>query len=142
SRTIDAADEAILALTATRPRLVIANKSDLPSAIGDRLPIDCACSALTGAGLGAVQDRLKGWVTNRTGTDGEEGGIVAGRRVLEHLGIARERIGEAERRLEDVPFEAVLIDLLIALMHLDRILGIDVDEAVLDRIFATFCVGK
>lgn len=145
SRPTEAVDEEILAFTATRPRLVIANKSDLAPALPAlerRLSIDCACSALTGAGVGALQDLLSKWVIDRTGPDGEEGGIVASLRVLEHLIVALQSIDSAGRRLDEVPLEAILVDLKNALTHLNRILGTEADEAVLDRIFATFCVGK
>jgi tRNA U34 5-carboxymethylaminomethyl modifying GTPase MnmE/TrmE len=36
----------------------------------------------------------------------------------------------------------VLVDLRAALLGLGDILGVSADDAVLDRIFATFCVGK
>jgi tRNA modification GTPase len=145
SRPVEAADEQILALTSGRPRLVIANKSDLAPALpalGKQLSIDCACSALTGAGVGALQALLGNWVTGRTGADGEEGGIVASLRVLEHLVVAHQRVDDAVRQLEKVPLEAVLIDLKNAMTRLDRVLGIEADDAVLHRIFATFCLGK
>src|SRR5262249_18452900 len=139
SRPLEIADEEVLALTARRPRLVIANKTDLAPALPaleKRLSIDCGCSALTGAGVGALQVLLGKWVADRTGADGEEGGIVASLRVLEHLLVACQRVEDTMVRLEEVPLEAVLIDLKSALTHLDRILGIEADDAVLDRIFA------
>ena len=41
-----------------------------------------------------------------------------------------------------MPLEAVLIDLRAALQALDETTGGQADDAILDRIFATFCVGK
>ena len=73
----------------------------------------------------------------------EEGGIVASLRVLERLTAGRAALDRAADGLESgMPIEAVLVDLRDALLELERVLGIDADDAVLDRIFATFCVGK
>ena len=142
SRPISPVDYEVLALTAKGRRLVIANKSDLPLAWQEPVAVDCACSALTGAGVGAVLDRLNGWVDERTALDGEDGGIVASLRVLEQLVDAQLSITRASEGLEQVATEVGLVDLRAALADLDRVLGIDADEAVLDRIFSTFCIGK
>jgi len=40
------------------------------------------------------------------------------------------------------PIEIPLLDLREALAQASALLGVDVGDAVLDRIFATFCVGK
>ena len=52
------------------------------------------------------------------------------------------RFRSADGLESGMPIEAVLVDLRDALLELERVLGIDADDAVLDRIFATFCVGK
>ena len=57
----------------------------------------------------------------------------AGKAALDHAADGLE---------SGMPIEAVLVDLRDALLELERVLGIDADDAVLDRIFATFCVGK
>jgi tRNA modification GTPase len=143
SRTISPADDEILALTARSQRLVVANKSDLPSPWDHGVAADCVCSALTGAGMAEVAERLNRWVDTRTTVDGDEGGIVASLRVLERLTAAKAALDRAADGLESgVPIEAVLVDLREALLGLERVLGIDADDAILDRIFATFCVGK
>jgi tRNA U34 5-carboxymethylaminomethyl modifying GTPase MnmE/TrmE len=41
-----------------------------------------------------------------------------------------------------VPYEAALVDLREAQLGMERMLGVHADDAVLDRIFASFCVGK
>jgi len=101
------------------------------------------CSALTGAGMAELAERLNRWVDTRTTVDGDEGGIVASLRVLERLTAGKAALDRAADGLESgMPIEAVLVDLRDALLELERVLGIDADDAVLDRIFATFCVGK
>ncbi len=139
---ISPADREILALTERSPRVVIGNKSDLPSAWQEAERTDCVCSALTGAGLVGVVERLNDWVSNRTAVDGDEGGIVASLRALQSLGVARSALGRAADALESVAIEAVLVDFREAQMEIERTLGIDAQEAVLDRIFSTFCIGK
>ena len=75
--------------------------------------------------------------------DAEEGGIVASLRVTERLEEVKSSLEEAVSGLErGVPLEAVLIDLRAALHALDETTGGQADDAILDRIFATFCVGK
>ena len=142
SRRRARADEEVLRLTAERPRLLIANKSDLPSAWADDR-VDCVCSALTESGIEDVRRCLAAWVKERVSIDADEGGIVASIRVIGRLEEARAGIESAlEGLVGGIPLEAVLIDLRVALSALDETLGYQVDDAILDRIFATFCVGK
>ena len=58
----------------------------------------------------------------------------------------REALGGLDRTLRglemDRPVELVCIDLRQALHALGSVTGLNVDEAVLDRIFADFCIGK
>src|SRR5262249_45188224 len=103
---------------------------------------ECECSALTGEGLASVVGLLERWVEGRVSTDGEEGGIVPSLRVLERLQDARLAFGRVAINLTGLPLEVVLIDLRQALVGLDSILMIEPDDAILDRIFASFCVGK
>ena len=142
SRSLRPEDEYFLELTSARPRLVIENKTDLAWALGERIGIDSTCSALTGDGIKTVIRALEKWVVEQTGPDGEEGGILASLRVMEQLGIAHRAIISTTLALARVPLEAALVDLREALGAFDRGLGVEADEAVLDRIFSTFCVGK
>ena len=41
-----------------------------------------------------------------------------------------------------MPLEAALVDLRLALGITGEMLGVDVTDAVLDRIFSAFCLGK
>jgi tRNA modification GTPase len=142
SRPISDEDRDVLTLTEKSRRIVIANKSDLPSAWGEGVPADCACSALTGAGLAEVMERLDRLVEAQASGDAEEGGITASLRVLGRLAAARTALKLAVNGLEHAPIEAVLVDLRGALDELQQVLGLETDEAVLDRIFASFCIGK
>ena len=142
SRARAAVDEDVLRLTAGRPRLAIGSKGDLPAVWVDG-DIDCVCSTRGEPGIGALRRLLAGWVEERVAGDAEEGGIVASLRVTERLEEVKSSLEKAISGLErGMPLEAVLIDLRAALQALDETTGGQADDAILDRIFATFCVGK
>jgi tRNA modification GTPase len=142
SRSLSTPDHEVLALTAGKEKLVVANKSDLPAIMDDTQRADVTCSALTGAGLGALRGALERWVERRTDSDADEGGVTASLRVLDKLETTSKTLRNAADVMEDVPIEAVLVDLRGALAALEATLGLEADDAVLDRIFSRFCVGK
>jgi tRNA modification GTPase len=143
SRPMSTADREVLRLTTVVERLIVANKCDLPNASEEPWLAECVCSALTGEGVEAVAGWLEKWVERRTAFDGEEGGIVASLRVIDRLTSARLALGHATDILDQVPVEAVLVDLRAAQVELERVLGLEAaEESVLDRIFTTFCIGK
>ena len=142
SRARAAVDEDVLRLTAGRPRLAIGSKGDLPAVWPDG-DIECVCSTRGEPGIAALRRLLEGWVEERVAGDAEEGGIVASLRVTERLEEVKSSLEKAISGLErGMPLEAVLIDLRAALQALDGATGGQTDDAILDRIFATFCVGK
>jgi tRNA modification GTPase len=136
-------DKRVLAETAGRPRVLVRAKSDLQAhpataALPDAQPV----SALTGGGMEELRERLTREVEIRAGASGDEGGIVASVRQIELLESLRTDLGTAEAGMRDTPLEAVLVDLNGALASAGMILGVDVSDAVLDRIFSSFCLGK
>lgn len=138
-----ATDSRVLAETDARARIVVRAKSDLAphpaaAALGDAVAV---CS-LTGAGLDELVARLTNEVHRRASTEGAEGGIVASLRQLELLGALSDALDTGARGLVEAPLEVTLVDLRAALAHADGLLGIDTADAVLDRIFSTFCLGK
>lgn len=142
SRPTCSDDLAILRLTAERPRVLVANKGDLPPACGGPNTCELVCSALTGDGMGALRVWLERWVFERTREDIEEGGVVASLRALAGIDAGRVALEEAARALAAEPIEAVIVDLREAARALGQTLGVDRDEAILERIFSSFCVGK
>jgi tRNA modification GTPase len=77
----------------------------------------------------------------RAGATGSR--AIAGERQVEAAAAAREHLRRASAGLGGgAPLEAVAADLREAAGHLSEITGSRVDEAVLDRVFARFCVGK
>ena len=123
--------------------LLVINKSDLPPHPSVESLVAVRVSALTGDGIGGLLTSLKAWLGDRIVDDADEAGIVASLRQIEALEALRGALVRGEGALSgDVPPEAALVDLREALRLAGTVVGIDVSELVLDRIFATFCLGK
>jgi len=133
----------VLAETGDRPRVLIRAKCDLQAheaaaALLGAQPV----SALTGEGMEALRAYLTREVEILAGASGDEGQIVASVRQIELLESLRADLAAAEAALGDAPLEAVLVDLNGALASAGKILGVNIPDAVLDRIFSAFCLGK
>jgi tRNA modification GTPase len=129
--------------------LVVINKVDLtgnsrqprlPGAFGDLPKI--YISAKTGFGtealLDAIGNRLFG---GRTPSVADT--IVPNYRQKEGLHKTLTHLASAvDAYREEVPLEMIAIDLRAGLAALEDILGINVRQDILDRIFKEFCVGK
>ena len=142
-RPLDVGDLEVLELTRGMDRILVRNKCDLAVGRLDAVEVDLSCSALTGAGIDELRDELSARVVRRAGLDGDEGGVVASARALESLEACERSVSAAAAGLEsEAASEVLLVDLRDALRALDGTLGLRADEAVLDRIFSAFCVGK
>ncbi|WP_421951828.1 tRNA uridine-5-carboxymethylaminomethyl(34) synthesis GTPase MnmE [Pelagibacterium sp.] len=113
----------------------IGTKSDL----GVRaIDIDLTLSALTGDGIETLLKRLESHIEGRLGAS--EASLVSHLRdrdaldsALSSVDTAMARIGQPELCAEDLRRAADVLAALIGLMD---------NEAVLDRLFAGFCIGK
>ena len=135
-------DRAVLVGTAERPHLLIRAKLDLPVHASHAGLDAIAVSSCAGIGLEALVAALTDIVRQRTGMDGDEAGIVASLRQLELLDALYTALSRCVEALATAPLEGGLIDAHDAMGTVAAILGIDVGDAVLDRIFSTFCLGK
>src|SRR4029450_3722492 len=136
-------DGRVLAETAGRPRVLVRAKSDLQAHEATAvLPEAQPVSALTGEGMEALRECLTREVELRAGASGDEGGIGGSVRQIALSESLRTELVGAEAALADAPLEAALVDLNGALASAGRILGVDVSDAVLDRLFSAFCLGK
>ena len=129
--------DASLAARVAGPLLVVGNKCDLPRLNPTAgLPV----SALTGEGMDELRDRIHAIVA----PEGvQEAGFLTSlrhARLLEEVLVALERAQVAA--VEHVPHEMLLLDLYSALTPLDAITGATTADDILNRIFATFCIGK
>ena len=148
---VDAADPQALsvvaadlaALPGATPATVVYNKIDriagLPAPVHEGSPA-VPVSALTGAGMEALRSHLKECVGYATPG---EGTLSARRRHLDALRVARTHVDAAERLLlERREGELVAQELTDAQRALGEITGEVTTEDLLERIFASFCIGK
>ena len=126
--------------------LVAGNKADgagLPVGLvppGDGEPADVRFCALTGAG----RDELVAELLRRCGAGCLEGVQVAlNARQRDLAAAAALSLGAAlEAAAQQLPWDFWTIDLRAAVRALGEITGEAVSEAVLDRVFSRFCIGK
>ena len=121
------------------PRLVVANKQDL---LRTEAPAeaDVLLSAISGAG----EDQLVKAVLTRCGAGDASAVLLA---LNERQRDLAARAAEALARSQEVaaqqlPWDFWTIDLREAIRALGEITGEELTEAVLDRVFSRFCIGK
>lgn len=100
-------------------------------------------SAQTGKGLDRLESILIA-CTAGEGTPLKENGLLVGNiRHIDRLRQTRNAAVRAyEHYIQDASGEFIMIDLNEAIAALSAILGLEVREIVLDRIFSQFCIGK
>jgi tRNA modification GTPase len=135
-------DAAVLAETGVRPHLLVRAKSDLPAHSSHAALDAIAISSCDGTGLDDLVAALSAAARDRAGMDDDESGIVASLRQVELLDTLFAALNRFAGALATAPIEAALVDAHEAIQTVGAILGIDVADAVLDRIFSTFCLGK
>ena len=130
------------------PRLLVGNKADLqPASMAaslsnevDGTTPDVMLSALTGQGEEALIEA----VLQTCGASEAQGLVVALNQRQQDLAataaIALARTQEAAE--QKLPWDFWTIDLRQAISSLGEITGEEITEAVLDRIFSRFCIGK
>jgi tRNA modification GTPase len=99
-------------------------------------------SAVTGAGLAALEDQLRARLLGAA-PEHSTGVVVTNARhhsALSAAGSAARQAAEASRR--GLPPELVVIDVAEAVYQLGLVVGASTTEDMLDRIFSRFCIGK
>ena len=123
------------------PLLLVGNKADqLAPGAAPAPEADVCISALDGRGQG----ELEGALLQRCGHGDAQGVQVALNRRQQDLAAAAvaslgASLGAAR---EQLPWDFWTIDLRAAVRSLGEITGEEVSEAVLDRVFSRFCIGK
>jgi tRNA modification GTPase len=142
-------DEALHQLVpAGAPLLVVGNKADaaglptgaVPPGEKRELPADVRVSALTGDG----REPLVAALLHTCGAGPVEGLEVAlNSRQRDLAAAAALSLGQVLAAAEQqLPWDFWTIDLRAAVRALGEITGEEVSEAVLDRVFSRFCIGK
>jgi tRNA modification GTPase len=143
SRALDADDEALLAATAGRSRVVVVNKADLaPAWNDDALQAEevVVASAVTGEGIDKLRARI---VRAAAGESLRDVPAITNVRHVGLLSAAREALERAGNAAAiGTPEEFVLLDLNEARQRLEEVTGARTSDDVLAAIFARFCIGK
>jgi tRNA modification GTPase len=142
-------DNAALTELAGQPGLVVINKIDLePKLSEDELsgrttwPLT-KISAKTGQGIEALREEIVAQALG--GGLKVEGEVITQVRHQEHLRQCLAYLDQSHDLLaayEPPPWELVALELAAAIHELGEITGEEVGEAILDRIFGQFCLGK
>jgi tRNA modification GTPase len=158
---IEEADLILFVLDATRPTpafvgnlntgsrkiLAVLNKADLlkgpPQAAPPSEIATVALSALTGDGIDELHQALIGMADSFQETETGDDSVAINARHAHALAQANDCLTEALRKLESKPQPELLAsDLRGALDAFGEIAGRIDHEQVLDRLFASFCIGK
>lgn len=143
SRPLDVDDRDLLAATARRPRIVVANKCDLAAAwpSEDAGVESLAVSAKDGARIDEVRQRIIEALSE--GEAVRDTPVVTNARhadLLSRAGTALRRAAQAAQ--EGTAEEFVAADLSEARGLLEEVTGARTSDDVLQAIFSRFCIGK
>lgn len=139
STELGPSDHDLLGQTEQTQRLVVRNKSDLPSFAASSGCINV--SARTGDGLTTLRSAILASVHNNGVEDG--GLLITNARHYDLLCGTQRELETARAALrEGHSEELVLAPLHNALRFLGQITGETTTEDILSEIFATFCIGK
>jgi tRNA modification GTPase len=142
-------DGAALAELSGQPGLLVVNKMDLPQFVSEAelsqytdWPLT-KISAKTGQGIEALKEKIVAQALG--GGLKVQGEVVTQARHHEHLRQGLAYLDQCRAVLaasDPPPWELVALELKEAIGELGEITGEEVGEAILDRIFGQFCLGK
>jgi tRNA modification GTPase len=140
SQPLRSEDQALIARQGRH--LVVANKCDLLPEDGPAAAAGLPVSALTGQGIPQLRDAILQTVAP-AGAFEQETGFITSIRHERLLWESRDSLEHGRSAVESkIPHEMLLLDLYAALRPLDAITGATTADDILNRIFATFCIGK
>ena len=146
-------NQGALPFTARHPDLVVLNKIDLgengpfAQASGAKIKFGVGkpaipVSSLKGDGLDQLEREIIRVLLDATGGS-EYSGLAVNLRQAELLARAESGLAVASAGFTGgLAGELVMIDLRDAIDALSAILGVETGEAILDQLFARFCIGK
>jgi tRNA modification GTPase len=146
ARPLDADARAILAATRGRDRVVFFNKRDLGTlgfVTRDAAERDAVSgSAFDPRSLAALRSALAGWTQGAGALDLARPHLASARQA-DAVARARDALDLAGATLTaGGPLDLVAPDLVATSASLGEITGAEATEAILDGVFARFCIGK
>ncbi len=129
-----------------RRTVAVLNKCDLPAgparqAVQQKFPQAVEISASTGAGLAQLEQAVSALLGARAFEAGEA--VLFTDRQRDDVRRARDALGEAASALRSgLTLDAATVCVEEALAELYALTGQRVSEAIIDRVFDQFCVGK
>jgi tRNA modification GTPase len=140
SKALTEEDEALLALSSEKRRLVILNKADLPPALS--LEETVRISSMNKTGLRTLEDAILR-ILELSDIDHRDLNFLANQRQIDQVVKARQGLVDALESIDhDMPVDLYVTDLTSAWRMLGEILGQTPDEALYDELFSRFCLGK
>ena len=146
SRPLDAADEEILSLCKGRRVVGVLNKTDLPlqadkTKLQTALPVCVELCALSGDGLSALEDAAETLLCTKELDP--TAAMLTTERQRQSAARARDAVRQTIGDLQSgMTLDAVNISIDDAIDALLELTGEKVSDAVVDEVFARFCVGK
>lgn len=153
SEELQSEDLELWKLVRNKDHLVVLNKIDLPrkthiSTLQDVLPDFppdeqvIEVSALRRLNLDMLENEIIKKLM-KTSQLNEDGLLISNLRHIEGLRKAEASLKNAISLIRDeAPDELVMIELNDAIKQINSVLGLEVDDEILDRIFSRFCIGK
>jgi len=139
SQPLTSEDRMLLDQTSSRPRVIVANKSDLPPA--GAIDSSLRVSAKRGEGLAELRSAIVQALTQ--GEALRDTAVLTNVRHVTLLQDAREHLARAvEAARGGTPEEFLLADLQAARTRFDEIVGKRTTDDLLQHIFERFCIGK
>jgi tRNA modification GTPase len=151
SRPLDEEDDAAFQSISGHNTLLVLNKADLHphftiEEVKERYGIDFPAlniSVINPRDLETLKACLKESLLDRPLHAGSSGGVIPNLRQKQCVDLAVSHLEHSLALFESGGFgELIAFELGQARNQLERILGQDRDEALLDRIFGDFCIGK
>lgn len=152
SSALTSEDEDVIVACRGKQVVVVLNKCDLPQAIsrtdmrghpscGGRAILEV--SSLTGAGLGELKSVAGGLLADGWRSCVDEEVLMCNMRHIEAVRGAVQALERARGALDDgYPEDLIVADLVEGLHRLGEVIGEDISDDILDRIFSEFCIGK
>lgn len=139
SRPQDEEDEALLALTKDKKRIVVANKSDIKIEDAEGC---IEISAKTGEGMDRLSEEIKKLYNLGMLEDEQEIVVTNLRHISSLVGAKEAAVRARDAILSGLPQDMAALDIYAAIDALGEITGDTVSEAIVSEIFHSFCVGK